>query len=80
MKVKVKKIKRTPEINLQLAKSKVKVKAREFYKSIEQILPEADAVSFYYQPKRHYISCYVHNEYEINESLSFNIGGRIWSA
>lgn len=81
MKVKVKRIKRTPEIDLQLTKSKLKVKARQFYHFAKAQLPEAGAADFLFHLDTGYIHCFVHKENNaIDENLTFDFGGRIWNS
>lgn len=80
MKVKVKRIKRSSVSDVELTKSKLKIKARQFYHFAKAQLPESGAVDFLFHLDTGYIHCFVHkNNNAIDENLTFDFGGRIWN-
>lgn len=77
MKVKVKRIKRSSVSDVKLTKSKLKVKAREFFDFLKSELPESEAVTVMLNLKSKNIHYFVHKDNAIDESFDF--GGKIWN-
>lgn len=80
MKVKVKKIKRASVSDVEIIKSKIKIKSREFCNFAKAISPEAETITLMCNFDTGDILCFTHKDRAIDDTLSFDFGGLRWNA
>lgn len=81
MKVKVKRIKRTPETDLQLAKSKIAIKARELSNLVKSECAGVETVTFYFNldGKTPFMDTFFYKNGSIDERFKIEKGGLQWN-